>query len=150
MTVPALPAAAPTPDNSWKPYPAYKDSGAEWLGCIPAHWSVQRLKFGARFMYGDALASDTREDGDVPVFGSNGPVGCHVRANTVAPVLVIGRKGSFGKVNYTRGTGAAAPLPRRVCATSEIRHTARVAPRARPPARRIGHYSQARLDCVEQ
>ena len=26
-------------------YPAYKDSGVEWLGEIPAHWEVKRLKF---------------------------------------------------------------------------------------------------------
>ena len=31
----------------FKPYPAYKDSGVEWLGKIPAHWEVKRLKFGA-------------------------------------------------------------------------------------------------------
>ena len=28
-----------------KPYPAYKDSGVEWLGEIPAHWEVKRLKY---------------------------------------------------------------------------------------------------------
>jgi len=28
----------------FKPYPAYKDSGVEWLGMIPAHWEVRRLK----------------------------------------------------------------------------------------------------------
>jgi type I restriction enzyme S subunit len=28
----------------FKPYPAYKDSGVEWLGEIPAHWEVRRLK----------------------------------------------------------------------------------------------------------
>ena len=22
------------------PYPAYKDSGIEWLGDVPAHWEV--------------------------------------------------------------------------------------------------------------
>jgi len=27
-----------------KPYPAYKDSGVEWLGEIPKHWKVRRLK----------------------------------------------------------------------------------------------------------
>lgn len=27
-----------------KPYPSYKDSGMEWLGEIPAHWDVHRLK----------------------------------------------------------------------------------------------------------
>lgn len=29
----------------YKPYPAYKDSGAEWLGEVPSHWVVKRLKF---------------------------------------------------------------------------------------------------------
>lgn len=29
---------------SHKAYPAYKPSGVEWLGEIPAHWEVQRLK----------------------------------------------------------------------------------------------------------
>ena len=27
-----------------KPYPAYKDSGIEWLGEIPEHWEVKPLK----------------------------------------------------------------------------------------------------------
>ena len=27
-----------------KPYPTYKDSGIEWLGEIPTHWEVSRLK----------------------------------------------------------------------------------------------------------
>lgn len=26
----------------FKPYPAYKDSGVEWLGEIPAHWRTAR------------------------------------------------------------------------------------------------------------
>lgn len=30
-----------------KPYPQYKDSGVEWLGKIPAHWEVRRLKTAA-------------------------------------------------------------------------------------------------------
>jgi type I restriction enzyme S subunit len=27
------------------PYPKYKDSGVEWLGEIPAHWELKRLKY---------------------------------------------------------------------------------------------------------
>ncbi len=27
-----------------RPYPAYKDSGIEWLGKVPAHWDMRRLK----------------------------------------------------------------------------------------------------------
>jgi type I restriction enzyme S subunit len=32
------------PPSKWKPYPVYKNSGVEWLGEIPAHWEVKRLK----------------------------------------------------------------------------------------------------------
>jgi type I restriction enzyme, S subunit len=28
----------------FKPYPEYRDSGIEWLGKVPAHWQVRRLK----------------------------------------------------------------------------------------------------------
>ena len=31
-------------EGRYRPYPAYKDSGVKWLGEIPAHWEVQRLK----------------------------------------------------------------------------------------------------------
>jgi type I restriction enzyme S subunit len=31
----------------FKPYPAYKDSGVEWLGQIPTHWQAKRLKYVA-------------------------------------------------------------------------------------------------------
>ena len=27
-----------------QPYPDYKDSGVEWLGAVPAHWEVRRLR----------------------------------------------------------------------------------------------------------
>ncbi|BCW92318.1 MAG: hypothetical protein KatS3mg007_0212 [Thermoanaerobaculum sp.] len=32
----------------FKPYPAYKDSGVQWLGEIPAHWEVKPLKRALR------------------------------------------------------------------------------------------------------
>lgn len=34
--------------GKWKPYPAYKDSGVKWLGEIPEHWEVKRLKNAAQ------------------------------------------------------------------------------------------------------
>lgn len=27
-----------------KPYPKYKDSGIEWIGDIPEHWDIKRIK----------------------------------------------------------------------------------------------------------
>ena len=87
--------------NGLKPYSAVKDSGFEWLGAVPEHWEIRRLKQICQLAYGDALAAEVRKDGVIPVWGSNGPVGLHNSANTKAPCIVIGRKGSFGKVNYS-------------------------------------------------
>ena len=84
-----------------KPYPTYKPSGVEWLGDVPAHWEVRRLKNICRLAYGDSLSSENRADGTVPVYGSNGQVGMHSNPNTGGQCLIIGRKGSFGKVHYS-------------------------------------------------
>ena len=35
-----------------KPYPAYKPSGVEWLGEVPPHWGVRRLKYAVSFTGG--------------------------------------------------------------------------------------------------
>ena len=78
-----------------------KASGVEWLGDVPAHWGVRRLKQVCRFNYGDSLLSDSRVGDRYAVYGSNGPVGTHKSSNTHAPCVVIGRKGSFGKVNFS-------------------------------------------------
>ena len=32
-------------ENSIQKYPAYKDSGVEWLGEIPEHWRIERGKW---------------------------------------------------------------------------------------------------------
>jgi type I restriction enzyme, S subunit len=37
-------AAGIRSNGGWKPYPAYKDSGAERLGVVPKHWDVQNLR----------------------------------------------------------------------------------------------------------
>ncbi len=87
--------------GKWKSYPSYKDSNIKWVGKIPVTWQVMRLKYIARLCYGESLPADARSEGEVPVFGSNGPVGFHSEPNTLAPVLVIGRKGSFGKITFS-------------------------------------------------
>ncbi len=33
------------PKPKMKPYPHYKDSGIAWLGQIPEHWEIKKLKF---------------------------------------------------------------------------------------------------------
>lgn len=79
----------------------FKPSGVEWLGEVPENWAVKRLKWVCRFAYGDSLSETSRHGGDIIVYGSNGPVGRHDMANAIGPCIVIGRKGSFGKINYS-------------------------------------------------
>jgi len=54
--------------RKWKAYPAYKDSGARWLGVIPQHWEVKRIKFLARFYGGGTPSKDNLYywNGDIP------------------------------------------------------------------------------------
>ena len=78
-----------------------KDSGVEWIGEIPEHWDVIKLKYVTKLVYGDSLPTENREEGEVDVFGSNGKVGTHNVANTISPVIIVGRKGSYGKVTYS-------------------------------------------------
>lgn len=98
--LPPLTADHQPPRPQLRPYPHYQPSGVEWLGEIPAHWGVRKLKNITRFAYGDSLSAENREEGDVPVCGSNGVVGRHSQANTMSPCIIVGRKGSYGKVNY--------------------------------------------------
>ena len=48
----------------YKPYPAYRPSGVEWLGEVPANWEVKRLKYVATFN-DEALPEDTYPDTDI-------------------------------------------------------------------------------------
>jgi type I restriction enzyme, S subunit len=45
----------------FRSYPAYKDSGVEWLGEMPAHWWVKPLKFAVK-MNPDDLSDSTPDD----------------------------------------------------------------------------------------
>ncbi len=53
--------------SRWQPYPEYRDSGVEWLGEIPAHWTVKRLDFiaivKARLGWKGLKASEYVDDG---------------------------------------------------------------------------------------
>jgi type I restriction enzyme S subunit len=52
----------------FKPYPAYKDSGVEWLGKIPANWRLKRLKRIVKFRGGGTPPKENIEywRGDIP------------------------------------------------------------------------------------
>jgi type I restriction enzyme S subunit len=53
--------------NRYKPYPAYKESGVEWLGKVPEHWDVKRLKFSISSCQNGIWGEDAKEDiNDIP------------------------------------------------------------------------------------
>ncbi|QQS02186.1 MAG: restriction endonuclease subunit S [Austwickia sp.] len=64
-------------------------------------WTTVTLGDICEFKYGKALAASVRVPGDVPVYGSNGQVGLHDKAATDGQAIIIGRKGSFGEVNFS-------------------------------------------------
>ena len=74
-----------------------KDSGVEWLGEVPAHWEVKRLRSAIKFQRGHDLPSDDREEGDVPVVSSSGISAMHSKAVATAPGIVTGRCGTIGQ-----------------------------------------------------
>ena len=77
-----------------------KDSGVEWLGEIPVHWEVVRLKYAFVLQRGFDLSSDKFADGCYPVCASNGIIGYHDQWTTEGPSITVGRSGSVGEVNF--------------------------------------------------
>jgi len=84
-----------------KEYSSYKPFDGKLVDRIPSHWNESIIKRVTQIMYGDSLSQSNRIDGDVPVYGSNGIVGYHNESITESPCIIIGRKGSFGKVAYS-------------------------------------------------
>lgn len=64
--------------SHYKPYPAYKDSGVEWLGQVPEHWEKIPLKWLFDCLDGKRvpLNAEQRSDikGEIPYWGSGGIV----------------------------------------------------------------------------
>lgn len=76
----------------------YKSFGVEWLGEILEYWEMKRLKFIFYFVYGDFLGLENREDGNINVYGFNGMIGLYLKVNIFLLVIIVGRKGFFGKI----------------------------------------------------
>jgi len=71
---------------------------------VPVGWISGAFGSLLDMQYGKGLpARDRKEQGDVPVFGSNGIVGFTDAALTDKPAIVIGRKGSAGALNLCDG-----------------------------------------------
>ncbi len=85
--------------SKYTAYPEYKDSGVEWLGDIPEHWKVTRLKHMAQIKNGqDYKAVETSEG--YPVLGSGGQFTYATKFLYDKESVLLGRKGTIDKPLY--------------------------------------------------
>ena len=83
-------------------YKTYKPSGIDWIGEVPEHWEVKRLKhilLGVNS--GDGISNnEMEEDGEFEIYGGNGVMGYTNKFNSEGEVIVIGRVGAKCGVTY--------------------------------------------------
>ncbi|MBK9095776.1 MAG: restriction endonuclease subunit S [Anaerolineae bacterium] len=87
------------------PHAPLRESGLPWLGQVPAHWEVKKLKHIALLKSGDFITSDSiAPTGDYPVFGGNGVRGFSSLFTHNGDYVLIGRQGALcGNINYASG-----------------------------------------------
>ena len=88
-----------------QPYSAYRPSGVPWLGNMPEHWEMRRLKTICRMKSGDSITAEAIEaKGDFPVCGGNGLMGYTSNYTHDGEFALIGRQGALcGNVHTVNG-----------------------------------------------
>ena len=70
----------------------------------PSGWTIEPIKNRLRLEYGSGLIEAERNEGDYPVYGSNGQVGTHDKYLVECPGILVGRKGSVGEVHFSENS----------------------------------------------
>lgn len=70
------------------------------LGAVPRGWKPIRLDTFIELSYGKALKAETRNPGQVPVYGSGGITGWHDTSLVNQTSIIIGRKGTVGSIYW--------------------------------------------------
>ena len=123
-----------------KPYPSYKPSGVEWLGDVPTHWEVRRLKQAVTLMMGQSPPGDECSEKPIGLpflqgcaeFGERhpSPVQFCRAPQKVSPTgsILLSVRAPVGRLNiadqeYGIGRGLCALLPhKRVLQTAFARY----------------------------
>jgi type I restriction enzyme S subunit len=77
-----------------------KSSGIDWLGDIPEHWDYCSLGQKIKLQRGVDITQNERVDGPYPVVSSGGIEYFHDVSFCSGPGVLIGRKGSAGKLHF--------------------------------------------------
>ncbi|EAJ0468812.1 restriction endonuclease subunit S [Campylobacter upsaliensis] len=75
----------------------FKPSGIAYLGLIPHHWEVRRMKFMASIHNGREQTEIADENGIYPIYGSGGILGKSMYFIYDKPSVLLGRKGTIDK-----------------------------------------------------
>ena len=88
-----------------QPFSACKESNVEWLGKVPDHWEVRRLKTLCSMKSGCAITAQAIEAiGAYPVYGGNGLRGYTGNFTHDGKFVLIGRQGALcGNVHIAEG-----------------------------------------------
>ena len=81
-----------------------KDSGIEWIGKIPQHWKICRLKNYASICNGQDFKDVEDENGNIPVIGSGGEFSKAKECLYNGESVLLGRKGTIDKPMYINGS----------------------------------------------
>lgn len=69
---------------------------------VPEEWFETTLGEIIELKYGKSLPADKRDGEGFPVYGSNGVVGKHLEPLVPHAGIVVGRKGSYGEVHFSK------------------------------------------------
>ena len=84
-------------------YPEYKDSGVAWLGEVPGHWEVKRLKNLATIQNGSDYKHIQADSEGYPVIGSGGEFARAREYLYEGESVLLGRKGTIDRPLYING-----------------------------------------------
>lgn len=69
---------------------------------MAGEWTATKWGDIATLAYGKALSGYSETKGSARVYGTNGPIGWHTEARWDGPGVIVGRKGAYRGVHYTR------------------------------------------------
>ena len=80
--------------------PEFKDSDVDWIGKIPSHWGVKKLKYFAKIKNGQDQKEVIEELGEYPIYGSGGIFGKSKSFLYGKKSVLLGRKGTIDRPIY--------------------------------------------------
>lgn len=89
--------------SRYKPYPAYKDSGMEWLGQVPEQWNIVPFKWLASIQNGKDYKDVEIDEEGIPVIGSGGEFTRASKFLFNGESVLLGRKGTIDRPLYING-----------------------------------------------